>query len=167
MSVNKRQFELLQAMGITVWQRRDLSDQNSAEQPRDTDNATAPLPQHDAQASQINSQTPLANASADTSADRAAASFDTPAENPISLDLKILLKQQLFNDVLQCLGASSADISIAQNQVDLGIINWQFTSNDHIEFQHNCLTSPDLTTLANSPALKKALWQSIGPLSVL
>ena len=29
MSINKRQFTLLQAMGITVWQRRELSNHSS------------------------------------------------------------------------------------------------------------------------------------------
>ena len=145
MSISKRQFDLLQAMGITVWQRRDLSNLNLSQ--ADISNKTL----------------------ADKSATEATSSAPQQSSNvkSISYDLESLFKLPLFNDVIRCLGVSYADLTVKQNQLDLGIINWQFTDNNRIEFQHNCLKTPDLTTLANSPALKKALWQSIGPLSSL
>ena len=155
MSINKRQFDLLQAMGITVWQRRALSGHNSlsaefVKTVENTEQANA----------LINAVTPQSASTPDQDTAQ-----ETLHNKNIALDLKTLLKHQLFKDVISSIGASSADLSIAHNQIDLGIINWQFTPNKNIEFKHNCLKTPDLTTLANSPELKKSLWQSIGPLS--
>ena len=147
MSISKRQFNLLQAMGITVWQRRELLALNDSNETKTTSQTATPLT---GQANSSENQTKNSDASAVSIA---------------ALDLSVLLKAQLFNDVLTCLGASSADLAIEHNQINLGIINWQFTADNTIEFEHNCLKSPDLTTLANSPVLKKALWQSIGSLS--
>ncbi|MBA6391716.1 DNA polymerase III subunit psi [Colwellia sp. BRX10-3] len=155
MSINKRQFDLLQAMGITVWQRRGLPGQNSlsaesSETVQNTEQAN----------DSINAVTPQSSSSPEQDTAQ-----QTLHNKNIALDLKTLLKHQLFKDIISSIGASSADLSIAHNQIDLGIINWQFTANKNIEFKHNCLKTPDLTTLANSPELKKSLWQSIGPLS--
>ena len=156
MSISKRQFDLLQAMGITVWQRRDLPDHSSAvestQRRQHSDNISNCVTSTNEQASLTPSH---------------ATSPQTNANQIIEIDLKVLLKKPLFNDIINCLGASSADLSITQNQIDLGIINWQFTHSDCITFEHNCLKTPDLTTIANSPELKKSLWQSIGPLSAL
>jgi len=157
MTISKRQFDLLQAMGITVWQRRDLAsfDSSSAE----TDDIAK-------------TSTP-ATASANLVATKAAMqSSPTPSQQttnikPIAINLDTLRKQSFFNDVIRCLGVSKTDVVIENNQLNLGIINWQFTDNDSIEFKHNCLKTPDLKTLANSPALKKDLWQSIGSLSAI
>jgi DNA polymerase III psi subunit len=155
MSINKRQFDLLQAMGITVWQRRKLSSHNSLS--ADSHNTVQNNEQNSDSINIANSQSLLKSS-------QGPLQETTPIES-ITLDLKSLLKHQLFKDIINCLGANSADLSIAHNQIDLGIINWQFTPNNSIEFKHNCLKTPDLATLANSPALKKSLWQSIGPLS--
>ena len=152
MSINKRQFELLQAMGITVWQRRNLRSHNlpvtSSELVEKTDHVNDSV-------NGVNQQ--LSSSQTST---KAADNRET-----ITIDLHALLKQPLFHDIIRCLGISSADLSINNNQIDLGIINWQFTLNEQIELKHNCLKTPKLTTLANSPILKKSLWQAIGPLS--
>tara|TARA_R110000737_G_scaffold261720_1_gene269829 strand:+ start:105 stop:569 length:465 start_codon:yes stop_codon:yes gene_type:complete len=152
MSINKRQFELLQAMGITVWQRRDLSGHSP------TVSTSDPVEKADHVSDSGNGVTEQLSSS-QTSNEK------TPNNGSIAIDLKALLKQPLFHDIIRCLGVSSADLSINHNQIDLGIINWQFTSNEEIELKHNCLKTPELATLANSPILKKSLWQSIGPLS--
>jgi hypothetical protein len=155
MSVTKRQFDLLQAMGITVWQRRDL-------------------PAHVSQSTQVNTATNTDTSSEiiesnnehqQVTAASEALAQPSPATEPVSIDLPALMEQQLFRDVIQCLGASRADISIQSDQIDLGLINWQFNQNKQIEFSHNCLKTPDLNTIANSVELKKSLWQSLGPLS--
>lgn len=151
MSINKRQFELLQAMGITVWQRRELSSHNLL-----SANATETATNSDSNT--VVSSSALSQSSPDTTKQTAQSDY-------IAVDLQSLLKQPLFKDIIRCLGANSADLSISHNKIDLGIINWQFTPNENIEFKHNCLSTPDLTTLANSPELKKSLWQSIGSLS--
>ena len=155
MSINKRQFELLQAMGITVWQRRDLSNHNSLLE----------NPSHTAQNSEQDSTAINAVATEPSAVESQNTTAHTTINEEITVDLQALLKQQLFKDVIRCLGASSADLSVEHNQIDLGIINWQFTVRKSIEFKHNCLKTPDLITIANSPALKKSLWQSIGSLS--
>jgi DNA polymerase III psi subunit len=155
MSINKRQFELLQAMGITVWQRRALSSHNVL-----SANVT-----ETAQNNATNSDSSTAVTSPALSQSSPDTTKQTAQSNYIAVDLQSLLKQPLFKDIIRCLGANSADLSISHNKIDLGIINWQFTPNKRIEFKHNCLSTPDLTTLANSPELKKSLWQSIGSLS--
>ncbi len=158
MSISKRQFNLLQAMGITTWQRRDLSSQNLASVALD-DEANNPAQ---------NNNSSL-KASAESSITENSAKSDntqkTVVHQPALINLNTLLKHPLFKDVIRCLGASSADVSVVGEQIDLGIFNWQFTESDNIELKHNCLKTPDLDTLAHSPMLKKALWQSIGPFS--
>ncbi|TWX73430.1 DNA polymerase III subunit psi [Colwellia sp. C1TZA3] len=158
MSINKRQFELLQAMGITVWQRRELSSYNSL-----SANVTETAQHNDKNS---DSSTTVTSATLPQSnLDTTKKIVKTVPKDCIAVSLKSLLKQPLFKDIIRCLGVNSADLSMSHNQIDLGIINWQFTPNESIEFKHNCLSTPDLTTLANSPELKKSLWQSIGSLS--
>jgi len=157
MSINKRQFDLLQAMGITVWQRRDLSSHNSWSE---NSPHTGQNPEPDSAAINAVATEPSAVESDNTIT-------HTAANEEITIDLQALLKQQLFKDVIRCLGASTAELSAEHNQIDLGIINWQFSVKKSIEFKHNCLKTPDLITIANSPALKKSLWQSIGSLSAI
>ena len=158
MSINKRQFNLLHAMGITVWQRRELTNpsptSSNAMQSKQNSNEI----NHASSAPENTSSTPVAHSNASQTQ-------QTSCSDKVAINLDELLKQQLFKDIILSIGASSADISIANDQIDLGIINWQFSENSAIEFKHNCLKTPVLTTLANSPALKKALWQSLGSLS--
>lgn len=158
MSINKRQFNLLQAMGITVWQRRELTT------PSSTSSNAIQSKQNSNEISHTSSSTENTSSKSVTQSN-ASQTQQTSCSDKVAIDLNALLKQQLFKDIILSIGASSADISIANDQIDLGIINWQFSKNAEIEFKHNCLKTPALTTLANSPALKKALWQSLGSLS--
>ncbi|SEK32836.1 hypothetical protein SAMN05216262_10183 [Colwellia chukchiensis] len=151
MSISKRQFTLLQEMGITVWQRRDLSSFNSP-----SSAAVNSVPTN------TKAELTTTNATADT---KRLQEPSSTANKPTVIDLNTLLKWSLFTDIIHCLGVSRTDLNIAQNQLDLGIINWQFTNKNCIEFEHSCLKTPDLATIANSVTLKKALWQSIAPLS--
>ena len=149
MSITRRQFGLLNAMGITVWQRRDL-------------------PEHSSQSMQASVES-TANASTtknqQVSPNNEVEQQSRSTTEIIDIDLQALLNQQLFNDIIQCLGASRADLSVQNGQVNLGLFNWQFSHSEHIEFSHNILTTPDLHTIASSVELKKMLWQSLGPLS--
>ena len=142
MSITKRQFDLLQAMGINVWQRRDLSTQKNGNNTRSETN-----------------KAPSQGASPKTSDE------NKPATKTININLQALRNEQLFNDIIRCLGVNSSDLTAQNNQVDLGLFNWQFSHNQEIEFSHNCLKTPELTTLAHSPEMKKLLWQSIQALS--
>ncbi len=148
MSITKRQFDLLHAMGITVWQRRDL-------------------PAHVYQSASISDESTTntnetKNKQIPTSNEELTQSLATT--EVISIDLQELLDQQLFRDIIQCLGVSRADLSVQNNQIDLGLINWQLSQGDQIEFSHNCLITPDLNTIANSAQLKKSLCHSLGSL---
>ncbi|WP_085305423.1 hypothetical protein [Colwellia polaris] len=160
MSINKRQFNILQAMGITVWQRRELTNTSS------TSSNAVQSKKNSNEIDQASSAPENTSASSVVHSDsNPSQTQQTSISDKVAIDLDVLLKQQLFKDIILSIGASSADISIANDQIDLGIINWQFSENSAIEFKHNCLKTPVLTTLANSPALKKALWQSLGSLS--
>lgn len=134
MSITKRQFDLLKAMDITVWQRRELPAQASA-----CDAATK-SESHNIKSARQN-------------------------DAALSVDLSDLINQQLFTDIIHSLGVSSADLSINNHTLDLGIINWQFSAQDKIEFKHNCLVTPTLSVIAASKALKRTLWQALQVLS--
>lgn len=148
MSINKRQFKLLKAMGITVWQRRSLLVQAALSNTNNKEtNCETTLPV------KVNTVAQRNNTPAE------------PTNDLIAIELTALLKQPLFKDILLSLGASSADLAINKNQIDLGIINWQFSTSEKIELKHNCLTTPELAIIANSASLKKSLWQTLSPLS--
>ena len=112
MSINKRQFELLQAMGITVWQRRELSSHNLL-----SANAT-----ETAQNNATNSDSSTAVTSPALSQSSPDTTKQTAQSDYIAVDLQSLLKQPLFKDIIRCLGANSADLSISHNKIDLGIL---------------------------------------------
>lgn len=159
MSITKRQFDLLQAMGINVWQRRDLftcTDKNSNSSElksifdhNDT-NQTAGV---------------ISSLNDNDSSQSNIVESNLIESNLIEPNLTALRKQQIFNDIIQCLGVSSCDLLVHQSQIDLGLINWQFHKNQKIEFHHNCLRTPELSILATSAQMKKLLWQSIQHLS--
>lgn len=149
MSITRRQFGLLNAMGITVWQRRDLPEHNSQSMQTSVENTVNPSTTKNKQISPNNEVEQQSR----------------PTTEIIEINLQALLNQQLFNDIIQCLGASRADLSVQNGQINLGLFNWQFSHGEHIEFSHNILTTPDLSIIASSAQLKKMLWQSLGPLS--
>ena len=98
MSISKRQFDLLQAMGITVWQRRELSEHDALviKSPEDSQNSL--------QAEEcVNSTVTQSPSSTQQNKPQTSTDDEKPA-----LDLKTLLKQPLFNDIIRCLGVSSA-----------------------------------------------------------
>ena len=164
MSITKRQFDLLQAMGINVWQRRDLftctnKNSNSSElksifdhnDTNQTAGVISSLNDNDSSQSNIVESNLIES--------------NLIEPNLIEPNLTALRKQQIFNDIIQCLGVSSCDLLVHQSQIDLGLINWQFHKNQKIEFHHNCLRTPELSILATSAQMKKLLWQSIQHLS--
>ncbi len=134
MSITKRQFGLLTAMDITVWQRRELTTHGNS------------------------SETVLTSSQHPNSAHKQEVSN-------LAINISDLPTEQLFIDIMQCLGVSSADVSLRDNKIDLGIINWQFSRQEKIEFKHNCLITPEMSVLAQSIPLKKLLWQSLQTIS--
>lgn len=156
MSLTKRQFDLLQAMEINVWQRRDL--------PAQLDNNISTKANTFSGDQEFNN---LADKSSSTTSQENLSIGLMPIHsNPIEPNLTELRNQQFFIDVIHCLGVNSSDLSIQQKQVDLGLINWQFRKQQQIEFSHNCLKTPEIKTITHSPKMKKQLWQLIQQISI-
>ena len=80
----------------------------------------------------------------------------------LEIDLNVLAKQQLFNDILLSLGLSIGEISQQGDHINLGLFSWYFTllsSSNNIQLLDQQLTTPTIDDIAKSPALKKQLWQ--------
>jgi DNA polymerase III psi subunit len=118
MSINQRQFALLNEMGISLWQRSALSTK--------------------ADPSTQNSQNLL-------------------------VDLNALAQQSLFQDILLSLNLSLNDINEHNNDqsnaISLGEFTWQFSSDNAIDLSATTLSTPVLANIAESPQLKRQLWQ--------
>ena len=86
---------------------------------------------------------------------------EAEAINLAQLDRSTLSSSSLLSDILQSIGVDKADIQFHQSHIDLGLINWQFStdSTSGCQFQHQCLTTPELKDIAATPALKRQLWQ--------
>jgi len=80
---------------------------------------------------------------------------------PLTINAKEIVTQSLFLDVLHSIDCEIGDIEIKNDTVDLGLINWQFSDNSTINFDHNILTTPPLNLLALSTQLKRDLWQTL------
>jgi len=87
-------------------------------------------------------------------------------------DLTKLHNDILFNDILLCLGITIGEVSVKADHLDAGIFNWYFTqrsteqvvgtvNSPAIHSEKSNLFTPELTTIAQSPALKKQLWQTL------
>ncbi|NQZ22852.1 MAG: DNA polymerase III subunit psi [Colwellia sp.] len=119
MTITKRQFSQLQAMGIDLWQLKKTGN--------------------------------------DVITDKA---------NHLDIELVSLLKTPLFLDVITSLELSVGEITCHDNKLSLGLLTWYFSANEEIAIdQHNHLVTPSLSTLKNSPQLKRTLWQKLQELS--
>ncbi len=112
MTVTKRQFTLLDEMGIAQWQRRERGTENH------TENKEA------------------------------------------SLDFEKITAHPLFDDIIRSIGLSRGEIDVHAHYLGMGLINWQFSQGEAIDYQENRLTTPSLDTIALSPSLKRQLWQT-------
>ncbi|WP_019029456.1 DNA polymerase III subunit psi [Colwellia piezophila] len=83
-------------------------------------------------------------------------------DNSLNIDLTVLAKQQLFNDILLAIGLSIGEINHQDDHLNLGLFNWYFTktsSQDQIQWLEQQLITPAISKISQSPALKKQLWQ--------
>lgn len=122
MTVSKRQFTLLQEMGINVWQQKNKlnSQDNSA------------------------LQTPPE---------------EVTAKSNDNINLKDLIEQQLFKDIIQSIGLSIGEVTLEESYVNIGLVNWHFSTDNELSLKNNLLTTPYLQELAKSTVLKNKLWQ--------
>jgi len=133
MAITTQQFEQLTEMGISLWQSRQ---------------------------SEVVIQSKTSRYSTQTEA-----------------DLTKLHNDVLFNDILLSLGITIGEVSVKPDHLDAGIFNWYFNKSTHeqiantvnssaidnsaIYSEQNSLFTPELTTIAQSAALKKQLWQTL------
>jgi len=101
-----------------------------------------------------------------TSEERADVVEETPIDNSqISIknsnkiNVSLLTESLLFKDILMTLGLSISEVNFENNVVNLGLINWQFSSDNIQSFVNNLLSTPPIEQLEKSPALKRQLWQ--------
>ena len=95
----------------------------------------------------------------------------------LNIDLKALLKQQLFTDILLAIGLSVGEVNLQEDHLDLGLFNWFFTDDIKsgllnteeqntteplIRWSKQQLFTPSMTEIAKSPAMKKQLWLLLG-----
>lgn len=120
MTITKRQFSQLQAMGIGLWQLKKSGNK-----------------------------------------------VITSKESHLDIELNALLEIPLFIDVITSLGLSVGEISCHDNKLSLGLLTWHFSTDDEISMdENNHLVTPALSTLKNSPQLKRTLWQKLQELSL-
>lgn len=82
-----------------------------------------------------------------------------PIEQTLTINADEIVTQTIFLDVLHSIHCEIGDIGIKNDVIDLGLINWQFSDNDTITFDHNILTTPSLSKLSSNAQLKRDLWQ--------
>ncbi len=76
-----------------------------------------------------------------------------------TISLTTLRENQLFSDILQTLAVPSVDVTLKNNVLTLGRINWQFSQDNTLSFEQNLLSTPSIDQLEKSPQLKRQLWQ--------
>lgn len=150
MTISKRQFTWLTAMGIPLWSER-LS---SAEKTLTADSETSrQVSSNVSPATKIETITPVNNSITHSS--------DRPEQKNAIVALENLSENRLFQDIILAIGLSLTDIKVNQQTLELGSLHWQFADNNKISFVNNLLITPNLTLLANSVSLKRQLWQLI------
>jgi DNA polymerase III psi subunit len=139
MTISKRQFELLNAMNIPSW----VSKQSNT------------VPKIKAMAEEV---TEL------NLTEQLPPSAQAKPIKDVVIDLAALINNPLFNDILVTMGLLSTHTVLdtrTQNSVKIGVINWQFSDKDIMEFNNNQLITPNLQQFEKSPQLKRQLWQLI------
>lgn len=88
-------------------------------------------------------------------------SSDNATQPLLTFNYPQLIESQIFRDVLLCLNISSSDVIHYNNQLKLGTIFWQFSSEKSFTVSNNTLTTPEFAVINESNSLKAQLWQTI------
>ena len=77
------------------------------------------------------------------------------------INLEKLIQQPLFSDIILSLGLSIGEVNQHDDHLSLGLFNWYFSSNENTNvcWSKQQLLTPSLENIAQSPTLKKQLWQ--------
>jgi DNA polymerase III psi subunit len=134
MTVSSQQFTYLNAMGINLWQRKNLPEEQQNEHTLVQNN----IPAHK--------------------------KSDVLSADLLSIDLNTLQSHSLFQNIITALNISFGEITATENTLNLGLFNWQMQTANHtnstgFNFENNILTTPSLDVLIAKPAAKKQLWQ--------
>ncbi|MGJ8693524.1 MAG: DNA polymerase III subunit psi [Thalassotalea sp.] len=147
--LTSKQFIYLNEMGISLWHRK-----------ASTALANSTTQQVRPQASTINSasQTALSQ-----SASNKAVSPAPAIEHFLPIAQSNIENSQLFRDILQALSVDTANVAFTQKAIEFELFNWQLSAKPAltIEQQDTLLLTPAFEQIANSVALKKALWQAL------
>lgn len=134
MTLNNRQFVLLNAMDIPLWASKNRVSNKNQVAPKstaDTQKVEQEQIKHERQPSQV------------------------------AFNIDLLSKNKLFIDILLSMKLTISNVSLENNHLNLGTFIWQFNEINQVTFQQNTLSTPSLQTLAQSLTLKKELWQII------
>ncbi|WP_394176933.1 hypothetical protein [Thalassotalea litorea] len=144
MSLNRKQFDYLQAMGISVWSARE--EKFSSLEGKD-DNSI------------IIDQSNKIIAELDTL--KSHPGITKPTVKSRKEQPRLSQKQQFeacadsrwFKDLLVWLGVQGDDLSIDDSGIHFGDYDWQFHKKDTIEFSQKRIISPNFAN--NTPTLKQ------------
>jgi len=159
MTVSQRQFKLLTEMGISLWQRRVLTNNELATQ-------------------EVASNQPPSNAlgQAATIATELVSKKNIISDNSQSntndkqqieaLNIEWLQKHPIFTDILLSLNLKADDIQRDQNYLNKNQLvwqglTWQFSTTENITLTKDILTTPAIADLIQSTTLKSQLWHAI------
>ena len=145
MSISQRQFSILTEMGISLWQRRKLTNSSNTSNTSNTSN----------------SLTDTVSVSGSSISTKSSAINNHKEENALSFNFSEISKQQIFQDILLSIGLSLTDVNEQNNYLDLGLLNWQFVNDETIILNENTLLSPAIENISNSSQLKRQLWLAL------
>ncbi|XQW84055.1 DNA polymerase III subunit psi [Thalassotalea piscium] len=92
---------------------------------------------------------------------------NTSSNQYLAVDLAHLCQQQCFLDVLRSFDITLDQVTLSNDHcINLGLFNWQFTTNSHSEYQSNTLTTPAIEQLTQAPQLKRQLWQLLSTTTI-
>lgn len=97
--------------------------------------------------------------SADNSGESSTA--QVKASEFLPIDFSVFSEFALFQDVLIALDLSIGEVKFSEQTLDLGFINWHFSSAGNVALDQGNLITPTIEKIISNPSLKKALWLAI------
>jgi len=77
---------------------------------------------------------------------------------PLTISLDTLKNSQLFNDLVKYLCSADSEVTQQDNQLNVGLLTWQFCPENQLSFADNLLTTPSIERLSQSTEMKLTLW---------
>ena len=82
-------------------------------------------------------------------------------QSQLAVDLAALKNSQLFQDVLVYFQLSDGEFDVRDNRIQFDFFDWCFSLQNTVSFANHQLTTPEITSIAQSISLKKQLWQQL------